>query len=114
MHELFVHPDYIRVGYCKSILDQAGIACFIRNENTHNSLSGMVSPLFFPALCLVNDADIEPASELLREFISESHTPDKTKPAWTCPACGEVEIPGSFDRCWKCGVFRAEDAERED
>ena len=28
-------------------------------------------------------------------------------PDWTCPACAEPGIPGSFDSCWKCGALRA-------
>lgn len=101
MHELFVHPDHVRVGFCKSILDEAGIPCFIRNENTHNTMTGIPSPLFFPALCLLNDGDIDRARDLLSPFLNQ--TPS-TLPEWSCARCGEGGIPGTFETCWNCGA----------
>ena len=60
MQEVFVHHDLTVVGLHKSTLEQAGIACFIRNENTSASLGagflGLVqSPIFNPVLCIVDD-----------------------------------------------------------
>lgn len=106
MYELYVHPDHVRVGFCKSVLEEAGIPCFIRNENTNNTMTGMPSPLFFPALCVLNDEDIERSRELLNAFLN---TPPSTAPDWTCLSCGEKDIPGSFDSCWKCGTMRLAD-----
>jgi hypothetical protein len=105
MYELYVHPDHVRVGFCKSVLEEAGIPCFIRNENTNNTMTGMPSPLFFPALCVLNDDDIERSRELLNAFLN---TPPSSDPDWTCPspACAEPGIPGSFDSCWKCGTLK--------
>jgi hypothetical protein len=103
MHELFVHPDHVRVGFCKSVLEEAGIPCFIRNENTHNTMTGMPSPLFFPALCIVNDADLDRSRELLTTYLD---TPASNAPDWTCAACGETGIPGTFDSCWQCSALR--------
>jgi hypothetical protein len=101
MHELYVHPDHVRVGFFKSVLEQAGIPCFIRNENTHNTMTGMPSPLFFPALCLLDDQDIPQARELLAPML---HPTAPSLPDWTCPSCGESAIPGTFETCWKCGA----------
>ena len=39
MREVFVAQDYTRVGFFRSVLEQAGIASFIRNEHSHNSLT---------------------------------------------------------------------------
>jgi hypothetical protein len=55
MKEVFVHRDFTVVGLKKSILEEAGIDCFIRNENTSATFGagafGLVqSPIFEPAL----------------------------------------------------------------
>jgi hypothetical protein len=47
MKEIYVHQDYTRVGFYKSILDEAGIPNLVRNEATHSSMSELPSPIFF-------------------------------------------------------------------
>jgi len=103
MREVFVHQDSTRVGFFKSVLDEADIPNLIRNEFSNTLLTGMPSPIFFPALCVVHDADYDRALGLLREFADEppSHSPD-----WCCPQC-HAEVPGNFDSCWQCGLARA-------
>jgi hypothetical protein len=102
MREVFIHQDSARVGLCKSILDSAGIDNFVRNGLSNNSVTDMPSPLFFPALCVLNDEDYEAAIELLRKVIKPESS---NEPDWKCRACGE-EVPGTFDTCWKCGAER--------
>lgn len=99
MKEVFVNQDHVRVGYYKSVLDEAGIPNFVRNESTNNSLTEMPSPLFFPVLCVINDEDYDRAMEILGAI---HNAPDSTAPNWNCPKCNE-EVPGNFDSCWKCG-----------
>jgi hypothetical protein len=99
MREVFIHQDSARVGLYKSILDEAGIPNFVRNGISNNSVTDMPSPVFFPALCVMNDEDYDTALELLRTV----HKPKPTDaPDWKCPACAE-DVPGNFDTCWKCG-----------
>jgi len=103
MKEVFVHNDLTVVGLHKSTLEQAGIACFIRNENTSASLGagflGLVqSPIFDPVLCIADDDRYDEAMALLGK--------GKTAPAlpradWQCPKCGEI-VPGNFEICWNC------------
>src|SRR5215204_1038441 len=101
MREIFVNQDHARVGFYKSILDDAGIASFIRNELANN-ITDMPSPIFFPALCVVHDEDYDKALALLREvyYAAPSNAPD-----WRCPKCNE-EVPGNFDACWHCDAPR--------
>jgi hypothetical protein len=100
MREVFIHQDSAKVGLYKSILDAAEIPNFVRNGLTNNSVTDMPSPVFFPALCVLNDEDYERALDLLRKV----HKPEPNDaPDWKCEACGE-ESPGSFDVCWKCGA----------
>jgi hypothetical protein len=103
MREVFVHQDSTRVGFFKSVLDEAGIANLIRNEHSNTLLTGMPSPVFFPALCVVHDEDYDRALELLREFVDE---PPSQAPDWICDKCG-AEVPGNFDSCWECGESRS-------
>ena len=98
MTEIFVHPDPTQLAHCRSILEEAGIACFIRNEDTHDLIVGLPDPLRQPSLFVNDDADAERARELLRdvEGAGKGDTPD-----WKCPKCGET-VPGNFSSCWKC------------
>jgi putative signal transducing protein len=104
MREVFVNQDHARVGFYKSILDEAGIPNFVRNEYINNSVTELPSPLFFPALCVVHDDDYERAMKILREIY---YAPPSQAPDWPCPKCGE-EVPGNFDSCWKCGAPRTD------
>lgn len=103
MKEVFVHHDPSVVGLRKSILDEAGIACFIRNENTSATLGagvfGLVqSPVFDPVLCVVDDGQYDEAMALLKNL--EAPAPSAGAD-WQCPKCGET-VPGNFDACWNC------------
>ena len=101
MREVFVNQDYARVGFYKSVLDEAGIPNFVRND-TVSGVTEMPSPLFFPALCVLRDEDYGEAMRILGEIYygQPSQTAD-----WTCPQCRE-EVPGNFDSCWQCGALR--------
>ncbi|MGB8166554.1 MAG: DUF2007 domain-containing protein [Chthoniobacteraceae bacterium] len=64
--------DQTRVDLRRSVLESAGVRCFVRNEATHSAIVGglMVAffplPDFFPTLCIVDDEQYEAAMELLR------------------------------------------------
>src|SRR5262245_21799016 len=61
MREVFIHQDSAKVGLYKSILDAAEIPNFVRNGLANNSVTDMPSPVFFPALCVLNDEDYDKA-----------------------------------------------------
>jgi hypothetical protein len=103
MKEVFVHHDPTVVGLHKSTLEQAGIACFVRNENSSASLGagffGLVqSPIFDPALCILDDNRYEEAMALLGK---DKSPPPLPRTDWRCPKCGEI-VPGNFEACWNC------------
>lgn len=104
MREVFTNQDHARVGFYKSVLDEAGIPNFVRNENTNNLLTQIPSPLFFPALCVVHDDDYDTAIQILSEI---HYASPEQKPDWRCLECGE-EVPGNFDSCWQCGALHAD------
>lgn len=101
MTTVFTAQDSTRVGYAKSILEAAGIVCFIQNEHTQTlgvSLLGYShTPILDPALCVVDENRVEEAKALLQEHFGAAVGNDE----WLCPACKESN-PASFDLCWNC------------
>jgi hypothetical protein len=103
MKSVFCDREPARVGYFQSVLENAGIATFIRNQHTNTTMSEMPSGLFFPVLCVVNDDDFDQAIALILQV--RDGTPDGL-PEWICEKCRE-SVPGGFDLCWNCGSERA-------
>lgn len=103
MKEVFIDPDPARVGLYKTVLENAGIGCFIRGEYGSTSLASRKSTFFAPSLCVLNDEDYDRAKALLAEFAEAPMAVEEQE--WTCPACQEA-VPGTFDSCWKCGAVR--------
>jgi hypothetical protein len=98
MREVFTNQDFTQVGYYKSILDEAGISSFVRNENA----IGAVGAVFPPSLCVTDDSDYDEAIRILksRQYIEPTFVAD-----WTCPSCSEKN-PGNFEICWNCNAPR--------
>jgi len=103
MRDLITSLDSTRLGFFKSILDEAEIACFIRNETTAQLTNIFIGPLQ-PTLCLVEDADFDQASALLRPHQTEGISSSEE---WLCNACKESN-PASFEVCWKCQAVKNE------
>src|SRR4051794_36986873 len=99
MREVYSHSDHGRVGFFKSVLDDAGIENFIKNETSFN-VTEFSSLIVAPTLCVVQDEDYDRARAVLQKAILP---PPVFRADWKCPACGE-EVPGNFDTCWHCGA----------
>jgi hypothetical protein len=98
MREIFSDPDFTKVGYYQSVLENAGIATYIRNQFSHHMVTEMPAGILHPQLCVVQDADYEKALELLRPL----HRPEASQGTdWTCPSCQESN-PACFELCWNC------------
>ncbi len=111
MKSVLIHRDSVLVGHALSLLTEAGIPAFIRNEVSHNLMGASIAgPLlaFSPDLCVLDEADWTRAMELLNASMVARSTP-QPDPAddWTCAACGE-KVPSSFDQCWACETVRAD------
>jgi hypothetical protein len=87
----------MRVGHIQSLLESAGLATFLRNENLSNTEISI--PDFFPAVCVVNDAGYESAMKLIEQHFAESQ--EKSAPELPCGKCGQLN-PGNFGVCWNC------------
>ncbi len=102
MRDLLTSLDSTRLGFYKSILDEAGIGCFIRNETTAQLVNIFIMPLQ-RTLCLLNDGDFDQASALLRVHLSPEPCGSEE---WRCDSCKESN-PASFEVCWQCQVAKA-------
>ncbi len=99
MKMLFTSPEGPEVGLVKGLLDEAGIPCEVRNENSYASFA---AGSFAPELWVLDDADFPKAAEL-RDAWCQSNA--ATGDSWICPSCGE-KSEGQFASCWKCGTAR--------
>jgi hypothetical protein len=93
MREVYSGMDSASVGLRQALLKEAGIECFVQNQNLSSTVNAFAGP--FQAKLCVGNADYAAAMEVLRS-LDESETPD-----WTCPQCKET-VPGAFDSCWNC------------
>ena len=99
MIEIYRNHDSATVGALQDLLGTAGIRTYQRNE--HASGTTVVVDVY-PALCVLDEADVERAVELIRDY---TRTPeDQVPPELDCPKCGE-KSPGTFDTCWNCGAL---------
>ena len=97
MKRVFTSPDSAEVGLLKSLLEEAGIECFTRNET--QAYTGVA---FHPELWIVSDEDEPAAEKICREW--RQSAADQTR--WKCTTCGE-ELEGQFAACWNCGSPRS-------
>src|SRR5579871_5790785 len=106
MKEVFSSPDGALMGFYESLLDEADIPYFVRNDAAQQTgAAGLVTPIlplpdFWPTLCVLNDDDHDRAKELIR---AAREAPPITAEDWKCPACGET-VPANFTSCWNCGA----------
>jgi hypothetical protein len=114
MKEVFRNADSGLVGLYRSMLEDAGILTFVRNDSTQQAvIRGIAAailpiPLFYPTLCVVDDDDYPEAMVILSSLKS---TDVSGTPEWKCAECGE-SVPGNFTGCWKCGRARDSDSEQ--
>ncbi len=102
MRDVFTSPESARVGLYCTILKDAGFNVFVRNDNV--SSAEVVAPLFYPAVCIMDDDRYDEAVALLAKHLN---APVVFSADWTCPQCKEV-VPGSFDSCWNCETMKPE------
>jgi len=100
MKEILRDPEPTRIGYLQSVLESHGISTFIRNENSSNTLAALPIPAFYPALCVVVDAEEGRAREILALRLNSDRS--LASRSWVCPSCAEPN-PGTFELCYACG-----------
>jgi hypothetical protein len=98
MRKVHTADSVIDVMHLRNLLEQAGIACVIRNER----LGGVVGEIPFlecwPELWVVRPGDALRARGVIDLALSGDANDGET---WACPACGE-RIEAAFTECWRC------------
>jgi len=100
--EVYREKDPVFIPALQNHLESAGIPTFIRNENL--SAVEVNIPVFFQALCIVNEKDLTKAQEIILPLLesfknnTQASTDDREI---ICDNCGEKN-PSNFDGCWNC------------
>lgn len=85
------------VKHFKNVLEQAGIAAVIRNEQLTGGLGEIPFLECEPELWVADD-ESERAEELIA---GRGDAVPADAVAWRCPRCGETNEP-QFGACWQC------------
>ena len=99
MKRLFRSSTMSEVGLLRGLLEQAGIACLIKNERLSGALGDIPFLECEPELWVLQDDDMPKAKRILAEHEAP---PDATS-QWRCSHCGEM-VDGQFGACWQCGT----------
>lgn len=102
MKKLYTAADLQQAYLLSHLLDQAGIAHYISNENLQGGVGELPFTHTYPALWLFDEADGKRAATIIGAF---EQAATGRGSGWCCAACGE-ENPGTFEMCWKCGHDR--------
>ena len=98
MKRIYSTHDGLIAGFLKTLLENAGISCLLRNEHLGGA-AGQVPPTeCWQEIWITDEADYAQAEQLLHETLKSGH---EERP-WACPDCGE-HIEAQFGRCWNCG-----------
>ena len=100
MHKIYTAADPIFVGYLRSLLEDRGIQCLVRNELLQGGAGELPPNECWPELWIIDPRD----ETLARDIIDNTKTP-QARAAWVCHVCGE-SAEGQFSACWSCGSQR--------
>jgi Putative prokaryotic signal transducing protein len=99
MKQVFALPESAELELLKTMLEEAGVRCALRNEQLSQALPAMP---FNVELWVANDDDFPRAQELCQAWL---HPPPDAMGTWVCAQCGQ-RLRSQFDSCWKCGAER--------
>jgi hypothetical protein len=100
MKRVFRGRSLPEVGHLKSLLEQAGIRCLIKNEQLAGALGEIPFLECTPELWVLEDREALGAERIIAESIVGASVPI-TGAAWRCRRCGAQNEP-QFAACWQC------------
>lgn len=103
MIEIYRSRDSATVGSLQGLLEAEGIRTYVRNDSVSRMMVEI--PEVYPALCVLDEEDVDRGVELVRDYTEAPR--NETGPERICPKCGE-NSPGTFDACWNCGALIGE------
>ena len=99
LRKVHTAESILEIAHMRNLLEQAGIACHVRNER----LGGVVGEIPFlecwPELWVLRNGDALQA----RGMIDTARAGVAPSPDWICRVCGE-RVEGQFDACWRCSI----------
>ncbi len=99
MDRVFSHESLAQVTHFRNLLEQAGVACTIKNEKLLGGLGEIPFLECSPELWVLKSEDISRARLLIDEVLKNPRNPTP----WNCKHCSEIN-EGQFAACWKCGA----------
>ncbi|MGA2246070.1 MAG: hypothetical protein ABSH48_13805 [Verrucomicrobiota bacterium] len=104
MKKIFSSPSVDEIPQLRIMLENAGIACILRNEISATLSSAVPIAESTPELWIQDDHRLVEALQIKADFQSAATVGERD---WQCQKCGEISEP-QFTSCWKCGALRAE------
>jgi hypothetical protein len=101
MKRVFTAHDTIAAGFLKSILEERGIACILRNDYLGGGAGELPLNECWPEIWVVDPRE----EQLARKIIAEHRTPVIGE-QWCCPNCKEL-LEAQFTSCWQCGSSKS-------
>jgi hypothetical protein len=101
MTRVFIGASLTEVGHLKNLLEHAGIACWIKNEQLVGALGEIPFLECQPELWVVVDEQAADAKTVIHEFLAPTVSADAAP--WRCRKCGASNEP-QFAACWQCGA----------
>jgi len=96
MKMVYTSENHFLVNNVKNLIEAQEINTFIKNEFSQGAVGEISAFDAWPELWVFDDADFEPAVEIVKSSQSSNTSVD-----WICKNCAETNDP-SFEICWNC------------
>lgn len=103
MKKIFSSPIVGEIPRLRNMLEDAGIACVLRNEISSGLSPEIPIAESTPELWIDDDERLAEALQIKADFFQSPATAVENE--WLCQQCGEISEP-QFNSCWKCGTNR--------
>ncbi|MEO0446088.1 MAG: DUF2007 domain-containing protein [Verrucomicrobiota bacterium] len=101
MRKIYENLDYTKVGHFKSILEEAGIEVFVKNQSSSSVMGEVPFTEVYPELWVMKEDNYARAEEILIAF-RRTETESEVIEDWVCAHC-ESAVEAPLGECWNCG-----------
>lgn len=99
MRRVLALADPILAGHLHALLEEAGIACLLRNHFLGGAAGELPLNECWPEIWVLDDGHADRAQRILNEHLNKD---PGSMEGWRCSGCGET-LEAQFTECWKCG-----------
>jgi hypothetical protein len=100
MKRVYSDESLANVGHVKTLLEQQGIGCFLKNEQLSGALGELPFLECLPEVWVYSDAESDQAEAIIQDLMA---APLDKAESWRCRNCGETN-EGQYAACWNCGT----------